>query len=239
MKRKITFMFVLSTAIFTSCLKDPEPLALEALPDVFIQRKVQEGEEKYALAFWVLGNKELESVVVDGPDEQTWELEKDNATNRIFSFFPSESDYSVNKPPTGNYKFSITSIQTNEAPIMLTDKLEDKELGAMVIDSVIFTNSKLKTSWQTLANADAYHLRMYDDTGKLIYVSPKMTKSKKDHSFGVTDQGWKIQGTKAENGKTYQIELLAILYESTSTSNNEDYNVQFISIASTEIVWGE
>jgi hypothetical protein len=243
MKRKIILkqltVFILSAVFFTSCLDDPEPLALEALADVFIQKTVQDGEEKYALAFWVLGNQELKSVTVEGPEEQMWELDQHNDNNRVFSLFPEADEYSEQMPESGDYKFTIESTQANATSIVVTDKLEEKELDAIVIESIQFVSSKLKTTWQSVGDAGAYYIRLYDESEKLIYVSPKLAKSKTDHSFGVTDQGWTAQGTKAENGKTYRIEVLAILFESTSTANNEDYNVQFISIASTEIVWGE
>lgn len=32
---------------------------------------------------------------------------------------------------------------------------------------------------------------------------------------------------------------MALLFESTSTTGNQEYNLQFISSASEEIVWGE
>lgn len=231
--------FIMAALVLTSCLNDPEPAALDALPDVFVQKTVQEGVEKYGIAFWVLGNKELESVEVEGPDDETWSLEGDGASNRVFSLFPEDEDYTETMPEAGDYKFVITSTQEGEAPLTVTDKLGEQVLGTLVIDTTEYANSKLKVTWETLNNADGYFIRLYDDTNKRIFGSGKIAKDKTEFSFGNTDEGWLDSSTKAEVGKTYQLDVLAIRYESGSTAANQDYNVQFISIASTELVWGE
>ncbi|WP_372950135.1 hypothetical protein [Mariniphaga sp.] len=231
--------FVLGSVVLTSCLEDPEPVALDAVPDVFMQKIVQDGAEKYGLAFWVLGNKALDSVMVEGPDEETWALEEDPSGNRIFSLFPEEEDYTDSMPELGDYTFTVKSTQADEVAITIKDELEDEELDAVVIDSTKFNNLKLEIYWQEVENTDGYYIRLYDDSDDLIYMSARLDDDDTDYSFGVADTGWANTSNKAQDGENYRIEVMAILYESGSTSTDRDYNVQFISKASTEIVWGE
>lgn len=231
--------FVLGSIVLTSCLEDPEPVALDAVPDVFVQKVVQDGIEKYGLAFWVLGNKALDSVMVEGPDDETWALEEDPAGNRVFSLIPDEEDYTDSMPDAGDYIFTVQSTQADEAALTLKDELEDDELAAVVIDSTKFNNLKLEIYWQEVDGADASYVRLYDDTNDLIFMSSRLDGDETDYSFGIADTGWANSSNKANNGETYRVEVMAILYESGSTSTNRDYNVQFISKAAAEIIWGE
>jgi hypothetical protein len=231
--------FVLGSVVLTSCIDDPEPVALDAAPDVFVQKVVQDSVEMYSLAFWVVGNKALDSVTVKGPNDTIWTLEKDPSDNRVFSLYPEEEDYTDSLPDTGDYTFRVKSTQTDEAALTLKDELEDDELAAVVIDSTKFKNSKLEIYWQEVDDTDGYYVRLYDDSDKLLYMSSRLDDDETDYAFGVSDTGWANSGDKAQEGETYRVEALAILYESGVTGSDRDYNVQFISIASTEIVWGE
>jgi hypothetical protein len=231
--------FVLGSVVLTSCIDDPEPVALDATPDVFVQKIVQDSVETYGIVFWVVGNKALDSVTVKGPDDTVWNLEEDPSGNRVFSIYTEEEDYTDSIPDTGDYTFTIKSTQADEAAITRKDELEDDELAAVVIDSTKFKNSKLEVYWQEVDDTDGYYIRLYDDSDKLLYMSARLDDDETDYAFGVSDTGWANSGDKAQEGETYRVEALAILYESGVTGSNRDYNVQFISIGSTEIIWGE
>ncbi len=239
--RKLIFtaLLALLAVTFNACLDDPEPAALNVVTDVYVQKIVQDGEEKYGLSFWVFGNKEIQTATVDGPGDETWTLNQDENNSYVFNLFPETEQYTDSMPRSGNYTFTVTSTQSDEVPATSTDVLENNELDAILIDSIEYSDSKLKTEWAVVENADAYVVRLYNESDALIYVSPAIAGNKNNHSFGTTDPGWTNAGKKAETGKTYRLELLAILFESTSLPTNREYNIQFISVASAEIVWGE
>jgi hypothetical protein len=233
---KYAAVLLTGAVIFTSCIDDPEPPALTVMPDVFVQKQVQNGVEKYGIVFWVLGNKEMQTVTVEGPGDASWSLDGDNSTSRVFSLFPEDEDYVLIKPAQGDYKFKVKSKQADEAEITVVDKLESAELDPIVIDTTQFVNSKLKTIWEPVEDADAYLVRMYNQNNKLVFMGPKVAKTSTSYSFGSADQGW-TPGMAAESGKTYKVEVLALLYESTSSVSDKEYNIQFISLASTNVVW--
>ncbi|HPF50615.1 MAG TPA: hypothetical protein PK335_03520 [Draconibacterium sp.] len=232
------FAVVLASAFLSSCIEDPEPAALNAKADVFVQKVWENGETKYAPAFIVVANKQVDSVNVEGPGGEGWSLGKDGSSSTVFVLFPETEDYTDSLPETGDYDFVITSTQTNEAPLQVTDELDEDTLGAVVIDTIGFENGKLMVEWETLEDADAYFVRLYDDSGKLIFVGNQVDDEETEFSFGPGDQGWIDSSSKAEDGDTCKLEMIAILYESGSTTN-KDYNVQFISITPTEVVWGD
>lgn len=224
--------------ILTSCMDDPEPEALDILPDVFMQQITEDSEEKYAVAFWAYGNKELESVTVDGPEGGIWTLEKDPENSQLFILFPEVTDYSVTIPETGIYEFTATSTQTDETPLTLTDELEDEVLGPVSIETSEYDGTQMNLTWETVTDADAYLIRLSDADGTVIFMSPKLTGSTSEYSFGPSTAGWLDPTNLVDDGETYELELLAILYESGVTTD-KDYNIQFISIDTKEIVWGE
>ena len=241
-KRKIIgrslMAIIIASAFLTSCIDDPEPVALDVLPDVFIQKISDNGTEKYGLSFWVFGNKDLESVTVDGPEGETWTLDQDPANTRIFSMYPESGEYSDIIPATGEYDFTVSSTQMDEEPLTVTDELGDGEIGILLIESTEFINSQLKTSWQAVDDADNYLIRLYDDSDDMMYVSQQIDSNETDFTFGNTSDGWLNAGNLAEPGESYTVEVLAILYESGVTSGKE-YNIQCISIATEDIIWGE
>ena len=231
-------MLMMPAALFfTSCIDDPETPPFDATADVFIQKITKNGESKTALAFWVFANQSMDTVTVEGPGDDTWGLKKDPSSSRVFSLFPEDEDYKAEAPAKGTYKFAVSSAQDGEAPLNLTDELGSEVLGEMVIDTVEFKNSKLTVKWDTLANVDAFLVRLYDDSDDLMFVGPKLISKASEFSFGVSDQGW--SNKKAENEKTYRLEMVGIRYETGATSINRDYNVQYISMTSTNVVWGK
>ncbi|MDD4145334.1 MAG: hypothetical protein PHN68_11945 [Prolixibacteraceae bacterium] len=241
MKRRKTILRILSAlilapSILISCIDDPEPPILDALPDVFFQKVYEGGEEKYAIAFWIFGNKELESVTIDGPEGGTWDLESDNMNPQIFSLFPAEEDYLPEIPAAGVYEFTVTSTQEGEPPMKIDDELEDEELAIVTIDSIKFESSQVKTYWETVTGADNYRVRLYNDSGDIIFLSNQLADNKTDFSFSITDDGWVDSGSIPVTGENCRLEVLAILYES-GASVDKDYNIQCISITSEDIEW--
>lgn len=235
---KSILLLLLGTAMVTSCVEDPEPAPLDAIPDVFIQKIVQDDVEMYGISFWVLANKDLDSVLVSGPDNGEWKLEAEESNNRVYKLSPELNDYSDTIPPSGDYNFKISSTQKDETPRNIIDKLEEKELAAVYIDTTFFDNGKLNIEWIHVESADGYFIRLYDDADKMIFMSQEIDNEDTEYSFGLSDSGWIDPDKKATNGEEYKLEVVAILYESDATSGNKNYNVQFVSIASTEKTWG-
>ena len=243
MRKSKIYLGVLALALgslfFTSCNDDVEqPVALDANADVFVQKIMDDGEAKFALSFFVAGNKDLESVTVKGlgENEEIYSLEKDANDSRIFKLYPEDSVYSTTSPELGDYKFTITSTELDEAAIVLTDELLDEDLGAIAIDTIEFAGEELKTTWKTVEGAENYIVRLYNESGDLIFISPLTDSEKTEFTFGLDDQGW-IGEDKAEVTEAYKLELVAVLYE--SDEQDKLFNVQYLSIDSKEIVWGE
>ena len=232
------FAFLMVSVFLNSCIDDPEPVALDVLPDVFIQKISDNGTEKYGLAFWVFGNKDLEAVTVDGPEGDNWTLEQDPSNTRIFNLYPETAEFTEVIPAAGEYEFTVTSTQVDEEPLSASDELDADELGILLIEGTEYINSQLKTTWQAVDDADNYLVRLYNDSGDILFVGPQLADNKTDFTFGNASDGWLNSAQLAETGEAYNVAVLAILYESGVTSGKE-YNIQCISIATEDIIWGE
>lgn len=239
--RKLIFTTVLAiiAVTFNACLEEPEPVLLDVVVDAFAQKKVLNGEEKYAVAFWSIANKSLESVTVEGPDDESWDLENNDGSAIAFSLLPDTAQYTDSMPMPGVYIYTATSTQSNEPPLIIKDTLENKDLNAVTIDSTRFSDSKLTIKWTAVEEVDEYVIRLYDDSENLMFLSPYIANNKTEYSFGKTDGGWTHVTYRPTSDKSYRLELLALLYESNSTSTNKGYNLQFISIATNDVVWSE
>ena len=236
---KILLAIITVSVGLTSCLDDPEPVALDPAADVFVQKIMTNGEVQYGVSYWVLGNKPLESVTVETPDNETISLDEDPENNQVFSFFPETQNYTTISPEAGEYTFTVTSTQTNENPVTVTDDVESDELETLVIDSTQFVNSKLQVSWESLENADSYYVRLYNASDQLIFISPQISGSATEYAFGPSDFGWANSESIAETGVTYMVEVVGVLYESGATSSTQAFNIHYLSLDSTEVVWGQ
>lgn len=240
-KFNVKFVPVLGLIIpllLTSCLDDPEPAPVDAMVDVYVKKIMDEGEVKMAPVFWALGNKELQSVTVTGPEDRSWTMVKDNTSGRVFNWFPELEDYTDTIPATGTYTFTVSSTQAEEQSITVTDELGETLLSIPAIVSAQFEEGSLTTIWEETNNAQSYLVRLFDSEDRLVFIGPQMDDTETQFSFSAGSHGWSETGNIAVTGETYNLEVLAILYESGATVNQEN-NIQCISIGSTDIVWGE
>lgn len=236
----IALSFVLGLVTFTSCDDDdPQPEQLEAYTDAYAEKIVVNDEEKTAMAFFVQANKELKSVTVKAPGDngKTYTLTVDKNSKKVFRFKPTTEDFSTEDLVTGNYEFTIESTSTDDEKLKQNDELKDAELEKIAIKTTEYSEDKLKTTWDAVSNSDSYVLILSDTDGNIIY-NAEVAEDKTEFSFGTSTNGW-IGDNKAETGKTYKLELLALLFEEGSTSTNQAYNVQYVSLDSKDVVWGE
>ena len=242
-KEKINFIFglcfVLGLATFTSCSdddNDPE-LLREAQTDAFVQKRVIDDEEKTAVSFFVWANCDLKSVTVTAPGEEgkTYTLKADANNSQVFRFMPSAEDFSAEAIVTGDYSFKLTGATSSADTLNQNDALTDADLAKVEIASTEFESSKLKTTWETVADNEGYVLTLFDSEDNILFIK-EIDSEATEFSFGTSDEGW-LSETKAVSEEEYKVELGAILYEADSNDGNKDYNIQHISYATKTITW--
>lgn len=223
--------------LFASCDND-DTTPLEAFGDVYVV-KTKVGEDvKFAPSFFVYSNKNMKSVTVQPKDEQTtsYTLVASSSTKTFFSLVPSDNDFKETTPIEGDYNFTVTSIDEEDAVLKVIDKLGAESLDIPAIASSEFADEKLKLTWETVANADAYLIQLCDN-GSIIFSSKVLASTVKEYTFGVADSGWIDASKKAEDDKTYSVQLKAIRYE-TGVTIDKGNNVQCISYCEEDAIWG-
>lgn len=230
----------LGSLFSTSCNDDKDqPAALDAVVDVFAQKTMIDGEAKFALGFFVVANKNLESVSVKNVDnnEKTYSLIQDENDSNVFTLYPEDSTYTTTSPELGDYEFTINSTETDEAEIERYDELIDEELDTVSINSIEVIDDELTATWDTIEGAENFVVKLYDAEDNLIFSSSAIDLEATEFTFGLDSNGW-IGDDKAEETESYKLELVAILYES-GVTQDKYYNLQYISIDSEDLIWGE
>lgn len=238
----VLLSFVLGLVIFTSCDDDDsKPTPLSAITDVYVQKIYENDVEKTALGMFVTANQSLDSVTVKAPgaNGKTYLLKVDSNDKRTFRLNPDTNDYATDTLVAGNYEFLIKSTVTDVDSLKQSDALQEPVLSKIAIASAEYSDSKLKATWGAVTNVSGYVAKLYDGDGVQIFNSSEIKSDKTEFAFGINDSGWITGQTKAEAGETYKVEILAILFESGVADKDKVYNIQYISMDSKDIVWGE
>ena len=238
----VLLCFVLGLVIFTSCDDDDsKPTPISAITDVYVQKMYENDVEKTALGLFVTANQSLDSVTVKAPgaNGKTYILEADSNDKRTFRLNPDAADFTTDTLEAGNYEFVIKSTVTDVDSLKQNDALQEAVLSKIAIASTEYADSKLKTTWETVTNVSTYVAKLYNSDGVQVYNSGEIKADKTEFAFGINDSGWITGQTKAEAGDTYKVEIFAILFESGVADKDKVFNIQYISIDSKEILWGE
>lgn len=222
--------------IFFSCNEDELPQLAANVDALVVKTRIGE-EVKYAPAFYVYGNKNIKSanVVAPGDGTLTYTLASATSSNTVFMKWPANADFATTVPAAGDYEFTITSTEEGEAPLKIKDKIGTESLEVPVISSTEFTNSKLKLKWASITGTDGFVVQLISE-GNIIFSSALLQNTTTEYAFGLSDQGWLDATKRAEENKTYTLELKAVRYETGITSLKE-YNIQCLSYIDKQVLW--
>jgi len=224
----------LSIGVFTSCVDD-DPVPLQAAVDVIVQDMKTEGGVKYGIIIYATANYELKSAKVTAPGTggKVYELTA-TEDKRQFVFIPEDDDYTTALPTKGDYSFEIKS--TSDEVLTGKDVVGDEKLAAIAIKTSTVTDSKLKTTWDKVTNADAYVVKLYsEDKEEVLFSSTFLDSNKAEYEFGASTTGW-ASGKSPVAGTEYVVELLGVRVE-TGVIYDKGYNLQFITLDSKTITW--
>jgi len=228
MKMKKSHLLALAGILilgFTGCEK--AKVQNEATVDVFIKSiKNDQGTTVYSPLHTVYSyNGSLTAASVKAPDGTITQLTSD-PNDPGFSFYtePDEADYSATLPATaaGIYTYTVKFDDGEEK--IYTNALSSFTLLPANITSLVESADKdtIYISWEVIANAQAYQLKVMSGTTRVYATYP------------FTSQSLKIAiprtSLSSSNSGVYRFHLSGLYYESTTS-----YNVQAISTAEKDI----
>ena len=233
MKQLKIFLVLFFAFYLVSCNK--EETQPTGVGDALIVTKKIGANTVYGVSFYAYTFNVFKTVKVvnNAAPDKTYTLKANQNYTTNFYYETPDAEFSTTKPVTGTYTFS--AVFDNDATSDFQDVLTDQALAVPVIEKCEYNTTKemLEISWADLADADSYAINIYDGP-TVVFGSVELANTVKAYSISANGGGW-LNGFSPVKGKTYQVKVLAFLYESTGNS----YNVQATSVGESSAVWGE
>jgi hypothetical protein len=235
-KIKIITSVLFASVLLVSCFKNDNETALEINCDAYMIKKMVGEQPAYAIAFYVYGNQMMKSGTVTQVGGLGEQINLGVSPNSIFTLtnLPTENDFKSFPPTASEYLFKVSaeSGATNES----SDYLDVKNIEIPeIIETAIGVNQKLiDISWNPVAGADGYLIKIAEEDGTYIYSSGGMETDLTTVTINVLTGNWTKQ---IEIGKPYSIEVHAFAYEENTEELTAPFNVEEISIGAVNIVW--
>lgn len=221
---------VLLSLVIISCNKDEDEAS--GVGDAFILTKRSGANDVYGLSIYAYTYSSFKSVVALSTAEQgkAYTLKSNQGYKTNFIYDTPDATYTTTKPVASTFNFS--AIFENGVTDEFQDVLSDKVLAAPTIDTCQYNSTKnlLRLTWKPVTNAESYFINITDSSALVFGSAVPVTITGVSISTKVS--GWESTPVA---GKTYKVKLYAYLYE----AEKNTYNLQSVSIAETEVVWGD
>ncbi|MGE5394518.1 MAG: hypothetical protein ACM3P1_07210 [Candidatus Saccharibacteria bacterium] len=229
MKQLKILFILLAVVLATSCNKEEQ---VTGVGDVLIVAKKSGSDTVYGISLYAYTFSSFSSVSAVGPSNShnTYTLKSMNGT---FGYETPDSEFSTAKPAAGTYTFTATF--DNGVKQVFDNTLLDAVLPIPTFEKCAYNKltQQLEVKWQLLNGATSYAINILDGS-KIVFASQPL-RNVTSPSFAIrsTPGGW-AQNYVPEDGKTYTVRLFAYMYE----PNGGSYNVQCVSMADSNMVWG-
>jgi len=235
-RKLVTSIFCVSVCSLAliSCIKDTA-LAPEGVADVIIQDMKTDAGIKYGIVVYASANMDIASAKVTAPGTPGKIYQLTATTNKMqFVYTPQDADYDIDMPVKGDY--SIEIVTASGQTLRGKDAVGDEKLTPIVIKTATMTSQTLKTTWDKVADADAYVVKLYSaNKAELLFSSTYLSADAVNFEFSSSSAGW-TYGVSPVINTDYVIELLGVKVE-TGVTIDPGNNLQFITVDSKTIKW--
>lgn len=233
MKQFKLIAIVILTLLITSCNKNEDQAT--GVGDVLIVAKKSGANTVYGISLYAYTFSNFTSVSAVNSIESgtTYTLKSNQGFKTNFYCETPDAAFTTTKPAASTFNFS--AVFENGATQVFQDVLSDKVLPLPVFEKCEYNTLKrqLDVSWTAVTDADSYAINILDGT-TLVFGSTELANTVKLYSVSANGGGWAADFIPV-SGKTYNVRLLAFLYEPQGSA----YNVQATSVSETTMIWGE
>ena len=221
---------------FVACNKDEEEEAFAVSGEAFYINRITDGELKTAVAFYAYANKVISSAAVVHPNGNETELENSSNLGQTWFKEPDLSTYTSEYPADGTYLFEVTS--KDGVTLEPVDLLEIDSVGIPDITSTEYNDERFsyQLEWEEAENADAFLVKVLNEDEDIIFSGYLMDKTVTTYELTQSKGYWDNVPVTDE---TYVFQVYAYSFEEGASEANYINNIQEVSIAQKEIVWGE
>jgi hypothetical protein len=231
---KITCLVLFSLLLF-SCIDNE--VDLTGFGDAYILVEVNGQDTVMGLGLHAYSYTEFKSVVVNvtGNQSLTYTLTPYLDFKQDYLYTTPLSQFSKNLPAAGTYVFTATF--TDGQSLALSDLLTSDYIKPAKIKRCTYTKqtSQVDVEWEKVKLADAYNVKLIDQSGKILFVSPAYNNGTITYSFGPGTEGWQSSTSVPAEGQVVKVEVAAYLMEATLAQDE----LQCISKTRAEITWGK
>ncbi len=228
----LNFFVLVSIALFmASCNKSQDEVT--GTGDAIIIAKKSGTTTVYGIALYAYSFGSFRSVKATSSVDatKTYTLNENQGYKTNFAYETPDDEFITTRPVAATYNFSAAF--ENGVTDEFADELTVNVLAVPVLEKPKYdvTTNQLTTAWATVTDADSYAITILDGS-KVVFSSLELPNTQKTYSVSSTS-GW-TKGYPVV-GSSYAVRLNAYLYEPSGNS----YNMQAVSVAEAEIVWGE
>jgi hypothetical protein len=231
---RIISAVLLSLLIF-SCNKQDEQAA--GVGDAIMVVKKSGTTDVYGISLYAYTYSSFKSVtakLVNGViADHLYTLKVNQGYKTNFYYETPDAEYTTTKPVESTLNFS--AVFENGTTDEFQDELSNKVLATAVIDTCQYNSTKhvLRLIWKPVIGAESYAINIMNDS-TLIFGSPQLSTTVNAVYISANSIGW-ATGFTPTAGNTYKVKVFAYLYEATKSP----YDIQCVSIAEADAVWGE
>lgn len=216
-----------------SCNKDENIEAFEVIGDAMILKRMVGDTTYYARSYYAYGNYAMTEASVTLAEGGTVALTAADATKRTYMKEPTIDDFSTTPPVTGTFEFSVMNEGIEHTS---SDLLSFSNLDFPTITTANYNSSTITVEWEQVTTAENYLVRMVDENYDLVFTGYLLSNTALTYQIGASTGTW---SQTPVDGETYMIEVHAFLYDNDASTDDYFYNIDEISIASQNVVWGE
>jgi hypothetical protein len=221
--------------LISSCIDNE--VELSAFGDAYILVEVNGQDTVKGLGLHAYSYSEFKSVVVNptGNPSQIYTLTPYLDFKQDYLYTTPLSQFSKTLPAKGEYVFNATF--TDGQTLAVSDVLTSDFIAPpKIVRCTYFKQSAtVEVEWEKVKLADAYNVKLIDQTGKILFVSPAYSNSTTVFSFGSGTQGWQSSTSVPAEGQVVKVEVAAYLMEPTTVQDE----LQCISKSRVDITWGK
>jgi hypothetical protein len=221
--------------LLSSCIDNE--VDLSGFGDAYILVEVNGQDTLKGLGLHAYSYTEFKSVVVNvtGNQSLTYTLTPYLDFKQDYLYTTPLYQFSKTLPTAGNYVFNATF--TDGQSLAFSDLLTSDYIDVPKIKRCVYTKvtSTVDVEWEKVKLADAYNVKLIDQSGKILFVSPAYNNATITYSFGTGTQGWQSSTSVPAEGQVVKVEVAAYLMEPTTAQDE----LQCISKIRTEITWGK
>ena len=224
---------IISSFLITSCIKsEVDPVGFG---DAYIIVEVVGQDTLKGLGLHAFSYAEFSSVSVNlsSKEDIVYTLQPYMNYHQDFIWNTPRDQFKKELPEAGEYIFNAT-FKTGQTHTFF-DRLYSTITYPPKITKCEYvrSNERVDVEWEAVTNADSYNVKLLNQNGEVLFVSPVLNRITNNYLFTKNTQGWQTSSYPA-NGQELIVEVASYLLEVGARSGE----LQSIGKSRHPIVWG-